>query len=172
MAVLAVDLGGTRAAFAVVEREGRILARAKHPSQSGGRAVPFHVLARAAGDTLAAAGVRWADVEGVGLILPGRYDPWSGHAWAPSLWGDEVVPLRDRLAPLLPARLTADSDRSGYLLGEAWLGAARDCTDAVFLGVGTGMGAGILCGGRVGRGGGGVAGAVGWFVTDPGWTPH
>jgi glucokinase len=134
--------------------------------------VPFHVLARAAGDTLAAAGVRWADVEGVGFIVPGRYDPSSGQAWAPALWGDEAVPLRDRLAPILPARLTVDSDFVGYVLGETWLGAARGCTDAVFLGVGTGIGAGILCGGRVVRGTGGVAGSVGWFATDPNWTPH
>jgi glucokinase len=106
------------------------------------------------------------------MVVPGIYDPVTGQAWAPNLWGDRQVAVRDALAELLPVRLTIDSDRSGYLLGESWLGVARGCTDAVFLGVGTGIGAGILCAGRVVRGAAGIAGAVGWFATDADWTPQ
>ena len=54
MPALAIDLGGTKAAFAVVDQDGRILARAKHPSRSGGSPLAFHVLAGAASDTLSA----------------------------------------------------------------------------------------------------------------------
>jgi glucokinase len=42
----------------------------------------------------------------------------------------------------------------------------------VFLAVGTGIGAGFLCGGRVVRGAAGIAGAVGWFAVDDAWTPR
>jgi glucokinase len=119
-----------------------------------------------------ASGLRWADIGGVGMIVPGIYDPGTGHSWSPNLWGDRQVPVREALAPLLPAPLSIDSDRSGYVLGESWLGAARGCTDAVFLAVGTGIGAGFLCDGRVVRGAAGIAGAVGWFATDAGWTPQ
>jgi len=172
MRVLAIDLGGTKAAFAVIEGDGRVLSRSRQPSHSEGAAAAFEVLADAAGEVVRAAGLRWADVQGVGLIVPGIYDPATGNAWAPNLWGDRHVALRDGLAPRLPAPLTIDSDRSGYVLGEAWLGAARGCRDAVFLGVGTGIGAGILCEGRVVRGAAGIAGAVGWFATDAAWTPQ
>ncbi|RIK72223.1 MAG: hypothetical protein DCC67_19560, partial [Planctomycetota bacterium] len=59
-----------------------------------------------------------------------------------------------------------DSDRAAYILGEAWQGAARGCRNAAFLAVGTGIGAGILADGRVLRGAGGVAGAIGWWALD------
>lgn len=172
MNALAIDLGGTKAAFAVVDAGGRILARSKRPSHEGDRAASFPALADAAAGTVAASGLRWADIAGVGLIVPGIYDPATGDSWSPNLWGDRQVAVRDALAPLLPVPLVIDSDRSGCVLGESWLGAARGCTDAVFLAVGTGIGAGLLCGGRVVRGAAGIAGAVGWFATDAGWTPQ
>jgi glucokinase len=169
---LAIDLGGTKAAFAVVDADGRVLSRSREPSHRGGAPLPFGALAAAAERTVRAAGLQWTDLQGAGVIVPGLFDPATGQAWAPNLWGDVQVPLRDALAPLLPVPLAIDSDRAGYVLGESWLGAARGCTDAVFVGVGTGIGAGLLCGGRVVRGAGGIAGAVGWFATDPGWTPR
>jgi glucokinase len=172
MPVLAIDLGGTKAAFAVIDADGRVLSRSKQPSHGEDGAAPAAAIAEAASAAVHAAGLGWPDVQGVGLIVPGIYDPATGHAWAPNLWGDRQVPLRADLAPRLLAPLTIDSDRSGYVLGEAWRGAARGCTDAVFLGVGTGIGAGILCGGRLVRGAAGIAGAVGWFATDPAWQPQ
>jgi glucokinase len=103
--------------------------------------------------------------------VPGLYEPRTGRAWAPNLWGDAEVALRDGLARQIQAPLTIDSDRTGYVLGEHWLGAARGASDAVFLAVGTGIGAGILANGRLVRGAGGVAGAVGWLAIDPRWQP-
>jgi glucokinase len=52
------------------------------------------------------------------------------------------------------------------------MGAARGLSDVVFLGVGTGIGAGILTGGRICRGASDIAGAVGWFALDPRRQPH
>jgi glucokinase len=69
-------------------------------------------------------------------------------------------------------RVTIDSDRAAYILGETWLGAARGASDAIFLAVGTGIGAGILCGGKLVRGHGDVAGAVGWLALDRRFLPR
>jgi glucokinase len=166
---LAIDLGGTKASFAVVDPSGGVLARTKRSSHEGGTALAFDALAAAAGETVRAAGLGWGDVRAAGLVVPGIYDPTTGRAWAPNLWGRDEVPLRDVLGPHLPVPLIVDSDRSGYVLGEAWQGAARGCRDVVFLAVGTGIGAGILSDGRLVRGHGGIAGAVGWFALDPRW---
>jgi glucokinase len=167
--VLAVDLGGTKASFAVVDADGAVRARTKRPSHEGGIAIGHDVLAAAAGETVRAAGLRWTDVRAAGVVVPGIYDPATGRAWAPNLWGRDEVPLGEELRKRLPVPVVVDSDRSGYVLGEAWLGAARGCSDAVFLAVGTGIGAGILSGGRLVRGRAGIAGAVGWFALDPRW---
>ena len=67
----------------------------------------------------------------------------------------------------MPAPLVIESDRAGYALGEHWLGASHGLDDVVFVAVGTGIGAGILSGGRLIRGIGGAGGAVGWMALSP-----
>jgi glucokinase len=62
----------------------------------------------------------------------------------------------------LPTRV--ESDRNDFVMGEACQGAARNCRDVVFLAVGTGIGAGILTGGRLLRGHGELSGSVGWMA--------
>jgi glucokinase len=167
--VVAIDLGGTKASFAVIDSTGAVLSRTKRPSHEGGTALPFDALGASAGEAVHAAGLGWREVRAAGLVVPGIHDPETGRAWAPNLWGVHEVPLLDELRPHLPVPLVVDSDRSGYVLGEAWQGAARGCRDVVFLAVGTGIGAGILSDGRLVRGRGGIAGAVGWFALDPRW---
>ena len=80
----------------------------------------------AATDTVRAAGLAWTDVRAAGVVVPGIYNPATGRAWAPNLWGRDEVALLDELRPRLPVPVVIDSDRSGYVLGEAWQGAARD----------------------------------------------
>ena len=167
--VLAIDLGGTKASFAVIEPGGTVLSRSKQPSHEGGTALSLEALAASAAETLDAAGFEWSGVRAAGLVVPGIYDAATGRAWAPNLWGTDEVPLLDALRPHLPVPVVIDSDRSGYVLGEAWQGAARGARDVVFLAVGTGIGAGILSDGRLVRGHGGIAGAVGWLALDPRW---
>ncbi len=61
-----------------------------------------------------------------------------------------------------------DNDRACYILGETWKGSATGCKHAIFLSVGTGIGAGILVDGKVLRGANDIAGSIGWMaLTDP-----
>ena len=168
-AALAIDLGGTKASFAVIGPDGSVRARTKRASHEGGAAVSSAALAASAGETVREAGLEWGDVRAAGVVVPGIYNPATGRAWAPNLWGRDEVSLGEELRKHLPVPVVIDSDRSGYVLGEAWRGAARGSTDVVFLAVGTGIGAGILSHGRLVRGSGGIAGAVGWFALDPRW---
>ena len=75
--VLAVDLGGTKTASAVVDTLGAVEWRIKEPAERSPEAVVCQI-ARAAGRTEAAA---------VGIIVPGIYSQQTGMAWAPNLWG-------------------------------------------------------------------------------------
>jgi glucokinase len=88
--------------------------------------------------------------------------------WAPNIGGWDDYPLLAEVRQAVGAGVPVaiDSDRACSILGEAWLGAARGCRNAVFVAVGTGIGAGILVEGRVLRGHGDVAGAVGWMALD------
>jgi glucokinase len=169
MQALGIDFGGTKTALALVDGDGNLLARAERPSREDGRPLGWSAIGSWAREAVRAAGLAWSDLAGVGAIVPGVYDPRTGRAWAPNLWGQDEIELRDALGTQLEAPLTIDSDRCGYVIGECWRGAARGARDVVFVAVGTGIGAGILSGGRLVRGAGGVAGAVGWMATSPTW---
>lgn len=160
--VLAVDLGGTKTAIAAVDEFGGVERRTKEPADPSPETAVRRI-ARAQGEAGAAA---------VGIVVPGIYHPRTGMAWAPNLWGPNDVPLRDLLAAELPVPAVIESDRSGYVLGEQWLGAARGLRDVVFVAVGTGIGVGVLSGGRLVNGAHGIAGAAGWFALDPRWKPE
>lgn len=111
---------------------------------------------------------RGAPITAVGVAVPGIYRAERGTVWAPNVPGWDDYPLRDELCRALggDTSVVIDSDRAACILGEAWNGAARGARDAIFLAVGTGIGAGILVDGRVLRGHADIAGAVGWLALD------
>ncbi len=161
--VLAIDLGGTKLASAIVDSAGQVSCRSKRPVMRGDVCACVQQIYGAIED----AGSRGKQIRGIGVIVPGIYSPDSGNVWAPNLWGHDQVPFRSELERELNLPVVIDSDRAGYVTGERWLGAATGLNDVVFLSVGTGIGAGIIAGGRLLRGAGDIAGAVGWFALNP-----
>lgn len=157
--VLAIDLGGTKTAAALVDESGRMESRVKEPAEHS-PAAAVEAIARMAARLKPAA---------LGMIVPGIYNQRTGMAWTPNLWGWDEVPLGELLARHLSIPVVVEGDRSGYVLGEQWLGAARGLTDVVFVAVGTGIGVGIFASGRVVAGAHGIAGSAGWFALDPRW---
>lgn len=166
-AVLAVDLGGTKLAAALVDEAGGILAERHAPVAGEDWRATLRQIEDEATACLAAAGAAWSHVDCAGVIVPGIAAP-DGDVWAPNLWGGRDVPLGSAMRERLPLPVVIESDRSGYVLGEQWLGAAQDCRNAVFVAVGTGIGVGVLADGRVVRGCAGIAGAAGWMALTPG----
>ncbi|MCU1262380.1 MAG: glcK [Bryobacterales bacterium] len=167
MPVLSIDLGGTKIAAAVVDRDGEFLSLRKQPVRKESFLATVTQIAEEAGAALAQSKLTWPQISRIGLIVPGIVRAGDGTACAPNLWGNSDVPLLRELHARLPVPVTMDSDRAGYVLGEQWRGIARGVDDVVFVAIGTGIGAGILSGGRLIRGIGGVAGAVGWMALDP-----
>lgn len=160
--VLAVDLGGTKTALATVDERGVVHERRTF---GAGRSLAESVAQIADG----VRGFSPGPSPAIGIIVPGIYSHATGRAWCPNLWGLDEVPLRAALDDALHADVFIDSDRCGYVLGEAWLGAARGLRHVVFVAIGTGIGVGILADGALVRGVAGIAGAAGWFALDPRW---
>jgi glucokinase len=108
-------------------------------------------------------------VQGLGVVVPGIVDEKGRRVWAPNIPGWDHYPLEDELRAAIgnsAINIAVDSDRAACILGEAWQGAARACRDAIFLAVGTGVGAGVIVEGQVLRGARGIAGAIGWMALD------
>ncbi len=110
-------------------------------------------------------------VVAIGVCVPGIYNPVKKTVWTPNIPDWNNIPLWDELTDLIndsSIKIVIESDRSCYILGEVWKGCAKGCTDAIFVAVGTGIGAGILSNGKIIRGKNGVAGAIGWLaMTQP-----
>jgi glucokinase len=84
-------------------------------------------------------------------------------------WVD--VPLADWLEPLLERRVTLANDANCALIGESWLGAAREARDVVLLTLGTGVGGAVLLDGQLFTGHGGAAAEPGLIGIDPDGPP-
>jgi glucokinase len=161
MVFIGADLGGTKLAVAAFDSEGEIIARDVTPLANRKGAAVGSLIAESVQKLIAK-----HESDAVGVCVPGIYRAESGTVWAPNIEGWDDYPLLEELRDSLGtnAHVTIDSDRGAYVLGETWRGAARGATDAVFLAVGTGIGAGIICGGHLLRGHGDVAGAIGWLA--------
>jgi glucokinase len=164
---IAVDVGGTKIAAAVVGADGNLCARIREATdRRGGEATAMQVVA-VARQVLETSGLSWDAIAAVGVDVPGICFPGTAEVWAPNLPGWDRIPLRAILEAVLPRPVVIDSDRAACVLGEQWRGAARGLTDIVFLTIGTGIGAGIISGGRLCRGAQGIAGAAGWLALTP-----
>jgi glucokinase len=169
MAVIGLDLGGTKLAGALITPTGKILQKSVVPLEGRqGRAVG-ELIRQELKSLLAAARSKRVNVTAVGVSVPGISYSSTGKVWAPNIPGWEDYPLRREILAALPdkrIRVIIDSDRACYILGETWRGAAKGCRNAIFLAVGTGIGAGILIDGRILRGAHDIAGAIGWLALD------
>jgi glucokinase len=164
--VLAADIGATKTMVAVLPADGRLgdaspVRRFETPRDPvaaiGLIVVAAHRLVADTGGRLRAAGV----------VAPGPLDPTTGRiGFSPNLgWRD--VPLGAWTADRLGVPVAVDDDATAAALGEAHVGAGRGADPFVYLTVSSGIGAGIVVGGRTLRGAHGIAGEVGHLVIDP-----
>jgi glucokinase len=160
--VVAIDLGGTKLAAAVVSATGQISKQRTLEVNSVSSLAPLHQILAVARELIGAQ-QRKEGISAIGVAIPGlvRRD---GTVWAPNLKGWKKMPLARRLKHALGLPVVVESDRNAAVLGETWFGAARGKDDAIVLMLGTGIGAGIWSGGRLVRGAHELSGCAGWMV--------
>jgi glucokinase len=165
MALLGIDLGGTKLALAVVSADGRILSGdTLHIGSRKGSEVGDLIRERTA-EIINSFRDERESILSIGISVPGISHVSKGTVWAPNIQGWEDYPLLEEMLSVAgDIPVTIDSDRACYILGEAWQGSARGCRDAIFLSVGTGIGAGIMINGEILRGSNDIAGCIGWMA--------
>jgi glucokinase len=160
--VLAVDLGGTKLAIALANRDGKLLERQTVAVNTSSARAPVQQIISLARSLVAARNLH-GRLSAIGVAVPGlvRRD---GTVWAPNLPGWQTMPLARHLKVALHVPVIAESDRNAAVLGETWRGTARGQNDAIVLMLGTGIGAGIMSDGRLVRGAHELSGCAGWMV--------
>jgi len=165
MALLGIDLGGSKLALAIFSNEGKILLKEAFPlaNREGRDAGEF--ITNNVARLIQYADIQKYSINSIGISVPGIAHSSSGTVWAPNIPGWEDYPLLKEVQQVAEnIKVSIDSDRACYILGELWKGNARGCRDAIFLSVGTGIGAGILINGEILRGSHDIAGCIGWMA--------
>ena len=113
-----------------------------------------------------------AELAGIGIGVPGFIQFKEGIIRnANNLPFLENFPMRDAMEQRLQSLVILENDANAAALGEKWMGAGREVDDLVLLTLGTGIGGGIICGGRVLHGYLGMAGELGHITVVPNGNP-
>ena len=168
---IGVDLGGTNLRIAAVDEHGTFLEKTSLDTQaSRGRDFVITEMCEAIRATVNK--IPSATLAGIGIGVPGIIDMETGMLReSPNLPGWHNYPVRDDIERRLGAKVILENDANAAALGEKWLGAARDHDDMLMLTLGTGVGGGVVLGGRVWHGMRGMAGEPGHITIEPDGPP-
>ena len=170
VAALAVELDRDKQVCAAVDLTGRVHYRTERDFYA-----PAHnprelcdVVREMADEVMSKFGLAGKRFAGLGVALPGLVDIDSGTLLLGSQFRWHDVPLGAMLRKLFPdMTVTLDNEMNARVLAESIYGVIRNEQNAVMLGIGSGVGAGIIANGQVYRGNDNMAGEVGHIVMDP-----
>jgi glucokinase len=164
--VVGVDIGGTKIMAAVVLKNGKILGTGRRPTLADQpQEVSLEQLKSAINEALAAAGVRQEQLKGIGLGCPGPLDPETGVILTPpNLPNWQNMPLKAFVEQEFKVSACVDNDVNVGTLGEYLYGAAQGADPVFGMFVGTGIGGGLVIGGKLFRGFTKNAGEIGHTI--------
>src|ERR1035438_8904175 len=168
---IGLDMGGTNLRAAAIDRDGHVLdRRATATNPAAGREAMLGHMVNAVAELRDACGA--AGLAGIGIGVPGFILMKEGIIRnSNNLACLEDFPIRGEIERRLDARVILENDANAAALGEKWMGAGRDVDDLVLLTLGTGIGGGIISGGRVLQGYLGMAGELGHTTVVPDGNP-
>jgi len=168
---IGLDLGGTNLRAAAVNRAGKILEKiAVSANPMLGREALLGGMVAVINDLRS----RWGNdqLAGIGLGIPGFILLKEGVIRnSNNLAALEDFPFRDEMERRLKTKVVLENDANAAALGEKWMGAGRDVDDLVLFTLGTGIGGGIISGGKVLHGFLGMAGELGHLTVVPNGNP-
>ena len=165
---IGVDLGGTNLRIAAVNQQGHLMEKVTLGTRVAlGKDHVIHEMCDAI-HLLTAKYRNTASLQGIGIGVPGIIDMKTGTLReSPNLPGWAESPVQAQIERLLSTRVILENDANVAALGEKWLGAGRDVDDMIMLTLGTGVGGGIVLGGRIWHGMTGMAGEFGHMTVEP-----
>ena len=165
MALLGIDLGGTKIVVAIFTVDGKMISHEKILLNGRKGSEVGVLITNLIKSNLKKVKVQGHPIDAIGLSVPGIYNKNTGTVWAPNIPGWEDYPLMEELNQLnTHISATINNDRACYVSGESWMGNAKTCKDLIYLSVGTGIGAGIMVNGIILNGANDIAGALGWLT--------
>lgn len=167
MYYIGIDLGGTNIAVGIVDEDGAIIKEGSTPTLVGRS---YQEIIKDMGEcalfTLSEAGIPLTEVHSVGIGIPGIADQNTGVVVFCTNLGWHNVPLRDEMQKYIFKPVHIDNDATVAGLAESVAGVSAGCHSSVFLTLGTGVGGGIIIGGKPWTGAHGVASELGHITLE------
>ena len=163
--IIGVDMGGTSLRTLVVDAANKILAVEEIPTRVGQK--PDAIVADVAAMVRRAvvrAGVKRSNIRAVSIGVPGAVDPRRGIVHAAPNLGWKNFPFGPKLKALLRLPIYVENDVNVGVVGEHALGAGKGTRELVGIFPGTGIGGGLIVGGKLYEGCRGSAGEVGHMI--------
>jgi len=153
-----IDVGGTKFLGVVLDDSGNVIVEQRRPTPHGGEAV-VRGLAEFAAEL--------GSYDTLGVGVPGLVTRQGVLRAAPNLVGAMEVAVGPLLEDMLGHPVSVDNDATCAMVAEWQLGAAKGYDDVLLVTLGTGIGGGLVMGGRLQRGTNGFAGEIGHMVVQP-----
>ncbi len=161
-----VDVGGTKVAAGVVDETGRILARTRRPSPARSAEALRATIVESVEELRQSHDVAGVGISAAGFVATDRRQV----IFAPNLdWG--TGPVADVLAEEIGVPCVLENDANAAAWAEYVFGAGVRVPDQLMVAIGTGVGGGLILGGRIYRGGHGVSAEIGHMGYMPGGRP-
>jgi len=157
----AIDIGGTKIAAGLVDAEGELLARHERPTPA---VEPVSAVEGLVGALMR--DPRWEQVTAVGIGSAGPIDASKGTISPVNIPAWRDFPLVERIADRTGRPVTLAGDGVAMAAGEHWRGAAKGRENVLCMVVSTGVGGGLILGGRLRPGPSGNAGHVGHMCVE------
>ena len=147
-----IDIGGTTVKLGIVDETGRVLLKGEESVSFDGYQTPvLTTVRRAAKEFLTTNAISVESLAGIGVSATGQLDSRKGIVAGTCGNFPNYInsPIQAELERLFGLPVTVANDANCMLLGEVWAGAAKGYTDVIGVTLGTGVGGGILTGGRL-----------------------
>jgi glucokinase len=166
--VVGVDIGGTKVAAGLVDRNGEIKKQIRTPMAANRTAAEGLAAVVSAIDLLLDHGADLRDlIRGIGICAPGPLDPATGVVINPPnvpCWRN--FPLATEVEKVYRVPVKVENDANAAALAEAYWGAGRGYRHIFYAGIGTGIGTGIVFAGHIYNGRTGAAAEGGHMSID------
>lgn len=167
-----IDIGGTNTKFGLVNHRGEILAKGSIKTDSYPVVEDFIEELYQNLEPMIKQHGNMTVLQGIGIGAPNANYYKGTIEEAPNLNWKGVVPFAELVTKKFGKPCTMTNDANAAALGEMMYGAARGMRDFIMITLGTGVGSGIICGGRLVYGHDGFAGELGHTIVKPSGRRH
>jgi len=168
--LIAVDLGGTKVRVAISDMAYHISAEEIAPTAPEGGQAVIEQIAALCQKVIAQQQISRQRVRLAVVGVPGAPQASTGRIMlAPNIPGFDAMNVTQALETALGLDVIVENDVNLAVVGESWLGEGKGIDDLAYVAVGTGIGSGLMVGGKLVRGAQHAAGELGFlpFGTDP-----